>query len=353
MSIFFAMDMYDVPENDMNIYTDNFCNSNAVIKYNQTERCLLMYRNIYRYIFDNDLNTLTPNDNICFKNLIVGQDTVFGQQNFELARAGFIRRFRDRVLLRAGLTSMLTHKSIKQVIVVLTKDTNESILYKSKYLEQRLCNMVQEQIAAISPQPEVICISNIASMSFQSQLELALKATLVITEHGTTSYFVLFLRTGAVAIVLSPLQDEDGMKDGQILLHLTHLRVFYLRPTDEYGELEDTIFESDLRMTLFHSLHTTADNFNIDMTILENFNTDVTALSGRLNRIIDSKTQITFEVNSMKSIFDIIWSHDRCTSTYKWCLNTYDRDIDLCENIYNYVKHLMKPLDEKGLYTCE
>ena len=72
MSIFFAMDMYDVPENDMNIYTDNFCNSNAAIKYNQTERCLSIYRNLYRYIFDNDLNILTPNDSICYKNLILG-----------------------------------------------------------------------------------------------------------------------------------------------------------------------------------------------------------------------------------------------------------------------------------------
>ena len=248
---------------------------------------------------------------------------------------------------------MLTHRSTKQVIVVLTKDAG--ILYKSKYLEKRLCSMVQEQTAAISPQPEVIFISNISSMSFQSQLEIALKATIVITEHGTTSYFTLFLRTGAVAIVLAPLQDDDGIKDGQILLHLTHITVFYLRPTNEYSQLEDPIFESDFRQTLIHSLYTTADNFNIDidMTILDNTNIDMTAVSGRLQRVIESKTRITFEVDSKQSTFDIIWSHDRCTSTYNWCLNTYDRDIDLCENIYDQVKQLMKPLDEKGLYSCE
>lgn len=353
MSIFFGMDLYDVPENDFDVYTDNFCNSSTTLKHNKTERCLSMYKNLYQYIFDTEKKILTSNDKICFKNLIVGHENVFSQENFELARAGFIRRFRDRIVKRAGLTPKLRKtRSEKQTIVVLTKD-NDSLLYKSSYLALRLCNMVTVYTAAILPPPEVICISNISTMSFQSQLELSLNATLVISEHGTLSYFNIFVRTGTVAIVIAPLQDDFGIKDPHIFLHLTHVQIFYLRPSNEYSDLEDTIFEKDFYSTLLHGLYISADNFNINMTELDNIYAKQPIVSGRLQRMIDSVTPLTIDVGSNKSIYEVVWSQDRCKSTYKWCLNTYDRDGDICENIYDQVKEKMKAIDEKKLYNCE
>ena len=278
--------MYDIPENEMKLYTDNYCNSEYFVKEKLTEKCLFMFNNLYPLIFDTEKQVLTNKDQICFQNLIIGYDNVFAQNSFELARAGFVRRFRDRVLSRAGLSHLLLSKSISHKIIVLTKSDN-STQFVSDYLKHNLCSLVKTFSGNVYPRPEVLCISNIGTLSFHEQFQLSLSATVVICEHGTTAYFNFFARTGTTAIVLAPLEDPAGVKDPQILLHLTHVQVFYLRL---YSNVKiDPIFESDLHAMFQHALYIASDNFNIDTTVVQ---TSQLSLSRRLKLLNDGKSQL-------------------------------------------------------------
>ena len=52
------------------------------------------------------------------------------------------------------------------------------------------------------------------------------------------------------------------------------------------------------------------------------------------------------------NVFDLVWSDDRCTSTYRWCMSKYN-DIDVCESMYMIVKKTMKFDDSKLYYDCD
>lgn len=347
MSILYAIDLYDIPEKDIGIYIENFCNSTDTLKHNQQENCLSKYNSVYKYIFDNDFKTITSNnDSICFKNLIIGQEHVFSQASFELARGIFIRKFRNRVIERANLTHLLSSKSENHKIIVLTKDSS-SVLFKSEALSKDLCNLVRKISSTVSPTPELICLSNLSALPFRKQLEYSLSATIVVTEHGTLSYFILFVRTGTVAIVLAPMEDDMGIKDPHIHLHMTHCQVFYLRPFDGKDGL-DINFQNQLQGNLLHSLYIASNNFGIKIFM----SCIPTEYSDNLRSMTDSRSFFPVKDGNLLYYFEFFFSDDRCTSTYRWCLER-NYPIEDCEMIYLKVKKMMKGIDDKLLYEYD
>jgi len=351
MSIVVAMDLFNLDEDSIGTYIHNFCNHPLTVKSNDEKRCQLMYENLFGYVFDTKkLTLLNSTEKICFKNLFIGHEIVFGQNNFQLGRAGYFRRFRDRVVARAGLTNVLNSKPRNHKIIVLTKE-KRSTYGNDKYLKLYLCDMVQSFAETVSPQPEVVCLSNVSVVPFQEQLKLSLSATIVISEHGTLAYFSLFTRTGAVAIVISPMDDEYGIKDSHIFLHMTHCQFFYLRSFGE-GSERDPTFEVDLFATLMHSLYITSDNFELSMSLL--VADTYTSISSRLNMLIDTASYFPVADSSGRTeTFEILYnSHDRCTSTYNWCLSNFGSDKKICEDIYIKVKKLMKHHDDKHFFDC-
>ena len=351
MPVFFAMDMFDILETDMSLYVENFCNASSIYPFTVSEkdRCIKIYRSLFHHIFDTDkLSMLGPTDQVCFKNLIVGHTSAFSLRTLELARSGFIRRFRNRVVERAGLTHLLNLKSkIHKIIVLVKDDGGYSQLAPSSYLRSRLCNIVKNMATHIYPTPEVICISNIASISFQTQLELSLTATVVISEHGTLSYFTIFTRTGTAGIVISPLEEGGGVKESNILLHTTHYQVFYLRSFGNSKD-EDLIFEKDFYMTFLHSLYITSDHFKMDMVVLKEYSA---TMSNRLEQLCDHTSAIDFNDGHNNHEFHFFHSQDRCTTTYRWCWNQFN-DTDVCELVYNITKSAMKFYDDMNSFDC-
>jgi hypothetical protein len=61
-----------------------------------------------------------------------------------------------------------------------------------------------------------LCIICIAQLSLAQQIELVSRATVLLSEHGTTSYSVLFMRDGAAALCIG----KPPMKEAQILLQV-------------------------------------------------------------------------------------------------------------------------------------
>lgn len=344
MSVFFAIDLWDIPEDDMfGFYTDGFCNSERAFQYNKVEACHSMFNSMFGLIFDNDIQILHENDTLCFKNLIMGYEYVFSLTSLELARAGFARRFRDRIVARAGY--LLQSKSTNHRIIVLTK-SSDSITFKSNYLKNNLCSLVQRYSDEILPSPEVICISDISTLSFREQLQLSMSATIVISEHGATAYFILFVRTGTVAIILSPMEDDIGIKDAQIFLHLTHVQVFYLRPRMNM----EMVFENDLYATFQHALYVASDNFGIRINT-KLLKDSQPVMSKHLRSIVDSITSFSVTTANTTKVFDFFWSQDRCTSSYRWCMHEF-HNISMCEDVYKRVKESMKFEDSKLLHDC-
>ncbi len=65
----------------------------------------------------------------------------------------------------------------------------------------------------------IICITQ---MSLAQQIELVSRATVLLSEHGTTSYSVLFMRDGAAALCIG----KPPMKEAQILLQVYNIYIY-------------------------------------------------------------------------------------------------------------------------------
>ena len=234
---FFAIDLWDIPTDDFQLIASKFCDlsdatsagtfdKSSPLNPNTTRKqtCINKYNTLYKYIFDAPIQILEETKDLCFKNLIAGHAHTFSLNSLELARAGFLKRFRNTIVERSGLSYLLLRKSSSHKILVLTKDRGWDAA--DKFLQANLCNTVKQHVASISPIVEVSCFANVSDISFQDQLKMSLESTIIITEHGTLSYASIFVRDGVVAIVLA--NDNDKFKEPQILLHMSHAQVYYL-----------------------------------------------------------------------------------------------------------------------------
>ena len=278
----FAFDMWDIPvtSDDVTLVISNFCELKEMTasglvdiksplnpSITRKRACMKKYKEMLGYIFDFPLQT---NDDVdmCFKYLIAGQSHTFSLNSLTLGRGGFLRKFRNLIVDRSGLSHLLNTKtSHHHRVLVLTKDRGWTSA--DKFLKNNLCSLVKQFAEILSPAVEVNCFANVSDISFQDQLKLSLTSTLLITEHGTLSYSTLFLRDGLVSIVLAA---NETFKEPQILLHLTHSQVYYLNTEmidkDLYPMMELGLSQASQNLGIEMPLHTERLSTNIDSSTM-------------------------------------------------------------------------------------
>lgn len=204
--------------------------------------CHLNYQNIGRQFYDAAELWLENTEDVCFRNVIAGQQSAFSLKSLELGRATYGRHIRNLIRDRFGLnnTQLLRHK----ILVVL-----KSYGPKESSRWDTLCHDVGDLIAHNFTSVDYECI-NPAEISFEEQVRKAWSANIIVAIHGTNSYIALFTRDNTVLVSIG---NDDGVKEGHILLFLTHFTTLYMSINRK----------SDLLGMIFYAIHKSSLHFHL------------------------------------------------------------------------------------------
>lgn len=114
MPIFTALDMFDIGNLSLQVAfippswqltAEQVQNADMLTPWlltkNETLQGEFFFRSWGKYFFDKDVIFANQfPDNICFKNVLVGHNSAFSHHSSTIARAGYLRRFRDHVVNR-------------------------------------------------------------------------------------------------------------------------------------------------------------------------------------------------------------------------------------------------------------
>jgi hypothetical protein len=244
---FIALDMFDLHTDAVRIIMNPGCffeqhwYMNPTYKIPRKEICEKNYRLWSKYLWDAPIwmEKDTPK-NVCFRTAIAGHSSAFSLSSLELARGGFLRRFRDRVYSRlpSGGKMLPPQPTHKHHILVCSKNVGFTPNdWKS------ICSDVQKSVSSFTPIPEIVC-EDLSTMPLENQIALIAKATIIVAVHGTVSYAALFARDRTVLIAVG----TQELKEPQILLPATHFHTLYLWR-------EDADFADQLDQNLLFALN--------------------------------------------------------------------------------------------------
>jgi hypothetical protein len=174
-----------------------------------------------------DLNDI---DNKCFKELVVGHSSAFSLQAIDLERAITLRSARDAIARNSG--TAWGSRPTQNRIFVLLKRTG----YQGPPDIATLCEDVERVTKEIDASVEIYCVDPL-TISVVEQIAEARKSTVVIAEHGTTSYSILFAHDGAVLLSIG---STESLKESQVMLFATHFETIYLA-RENYIWLKDYV----------------------------------------------------------------------------------------------------------------
>jgi hypothetical protein len=192
-------------------------------------------------IFDNSNVYLDNNQfagtKLCFRTLIAGHSSALGQQAWDLSRGSSLRAFRDHVVGRfqqLGLIRMVNYddRSVQSepdnLIVVLLRGGGDAMtVEESETLNARLCPLVAEFTEMYQRKRgveyRVECVYP-HSLTLAEEIELAQRARVVVSYHGTVAYSILFARDDTQVVLLT----DTVIKDFHIFSRATHFHVLWL-----------------------------------------------------------------------------------------------------------------------------
>ena len=158
-----------------------------------------------------------PISDSCYERLIVGHAVSFSLTGLYAHRASAIRAMRKRMYERLGMSPAFT--STKHTIMVLEKKV---LLASIKY--PGICKDVRAWAERLHPTPDITCIVP-GALTVKQQLQHMTAASLVVAEHGTTTYLSLFQKEGSSLLVVVP--DGNSAKEVQTLLFNTDVQAWY------------------------------------------------------------------------------------------------------------------------------
>ena len=166
----------------------------------------------------------------CYGDLIVGHEVPFSLTGLYLHRAKVIRDMRRRLLAFHGFGeepplpsrhTVLVFNKVKEIVAVEVPS---------------LCATVQHAAATLTPPPRVECITP-AHLGVREQLEATIAASVMVVEHGTTSYGTMWQLPGAAALIVVPTAvTAEGAKEPQVLLFNADVQAFYTKQAAWEGD---------------------------------------------------------------------------------------------------------------------
>jgi len=223
------------------------------------QACLARVEGMAHYFFNNqplfadELAHAQSKKSVCFKTLVVGHGSTFGLKAVELSRAVLVREFRDNFL-----TSLMSHlqkqavpasatatatatastaaaAAANELLHTLNSPQEDLILVGLRTqgaaggkIINDLCSRVKDSLSRLdeyySSKYKVECFVP-AEVSLEQEVASVRRAKILISVHGTISYFSLFSRDGTQQISIA---DPKEYKENQTLLWLTHTQLVYI-----------------------------------------------------------------------------------------------------------------------------
>ena len=218
--------------------------------YNQA--CLARIEGMHAYFFkhppmfvDEIRKRPAPQNNVCFKTLVAGHGSTFGLKAVELSRSVLMREFRDYFL---GLLDPTLLQAPQENLILVGQRTNGAAGGK---IINDLCARVKDSLAKLdeyfSKKFKVECFVP-ADVSLEQEVSMVRRAKVLVSVHGTISYFSLFSRDGTQQISIS---DPKEYKENQTLLYLTHTALLYLT-WDKIAQLTGVLGRALANSEAFH-----------------------------------------------------------------------------------------------------
>ena len=181
---------------------------------------------------------------VCVTQLIAGQSSLFSLRTLDVERGLSLRTARDLIVERLGLGSV-PRPAIHNVMVLLKQPSFDSPTWSA------LCEDTRALVQAINPAIAIRCF-NPVTQTIEEQVRESLQSSLIVTEHGATSYGALYGHDG---VVLLSIATRKEVKDTHIHLYASHYETYYFASEDK-----KTTFKGMLHFTLAKS----AANFGFD-----------------------------------------------------------------------------------------
>ena len=212
------------------------------VGYNQSlgtysQACLARVEGMHHYFFkrapmfvDEIKKKPAPLNNVCFKTLVAGHGSTFGLKAVELSRSVIMREFRDYFL------AQLEASSTAGAVVASPAQQPENLILVGLRTQgaaggkiiNDLCARVRDSLSRLdefySNKYRVECFVP-ADVSLEQEVATVRRAKVLVSVHGTISYFSLFSRDGTQQISIA---DPKEYKENQTLLYLTHTALLYL-----------------------------------------------------------------------------------------------------------------------------
>jgi len=157
---------------------------------------------------------------MCFRRLVMGQAGSMSLAG-EFARGAITRAARTRLYEGLGLDPA-ARPSAHHILVLVKKKFIKDVEVPD------ICGTVRGW-AAWWPEVTVTCIVP-AEVTLREQIEALSKATVVVSEHGSTSYSCMFQVPGTSLLLLAPVKTGvlKWAKEPQVMLYFADLFVLYL-----------------------------------------------------------------------------------------------------------------------------
>ncbi len=170
-----------------------------------------------------------PHADTCFRALVVGAEAVFSLSGDELnGRAPLARAMRARLHASYGVPLRDAAPLRAHHVVVWEKVAAFSAVHYAG-----LCADARAWAAAAGGAGLRVTCAAPATLTVREQLELVADASVIVAEHGSTTYFAMFARPGA-AIVVSYPDDAPWAKETRTLLFID-VQAFYIAQSKVAG----------------------------------------------------------------------------------------------------------------------
>jgi hypothetical protein len=162
-----------------------------------------------------------PQKDACFRQILVGHHGMFSlTTQMYMHRASAIRAMRVDLLLAEGLPVNMDHPSEHFVLVLQKVAEISAVGYPG------ICADVTQWVARLSPAPKVECVTP-KDMSIRDQLVALARATVTVSEHGSTSYASLFQTPGSSIVAVNADPPPQYTKEMKVLNFNIDVQAFY------------------------------------------------------------------------------------------------------------------------------
>lgn len=169
-----------------------------------------------------DLEREWQGKSVCMKRLIAGQSSVFSLRSLDVERSRSLRDARDFIVQRLELGEV-PPPTVQNVMVLLKQDS-----FTSPHWET-ICDDTKVIVHSIDPSIPVRCF-NPVSQTILDQVRESRLSSVIVAEHGTTSYGALYGHDG---VALLSIANRKRAKETQIHLYATHYDTYYMALEDK------------------------------------------------------------------------------------------------------------------------